>query len=476
MAFDFSSGKSVNEKTTVNKTPIQEQKPDSGLLSETSKAFEKYFLKPLSSFSGIGAVTEFAGKQAQRAGEIIAFHTDPIVREQVTNGEENAKNILPNTYDVTPRKVIGETLRTEAEVAPWAVTKIKGLMKLAGLGAGIGTLFTSGRLLEENEKLTEHIPDIFLSGAISGATSLVLNKLGEKLLAMPAKKSERLIGRTLGPSKKEISSQISRKQLEKGKAMFEAENVGTKVSKEEIARIEQEKATIAKKIADEGYKGSYEKMNEVASTNRAKYGNEINKELEKVNSKIYKKDIINDLNGEYERVKELGLMSESEDRAIQRLIDNIPEEMTAVEANQWKIKMADKVPDSAWDQQVGHADSARADMYKKFSGSFRKQVEKVAPAIKDINEKWAIANDVFSLTNKKMSENIIGGGVSSIVSGGPFSTLIKSMLYLPTSPTSRTYRAQMYKAMDKFSKEEVINDFLNFMIRYISVKDRANEE
>lgn len=404
---------------------------------------EKYLLNPLSKFFGIEQGMSFVADTAKKVGSALA-QLDPEYMETISTVPGAFEHATGQSLDPSKelKGVAGQALKTAANIAPFSkgMYAIKAASKLSkpaqiGLrGTGIGAARGAGESLIKDESFTETVKDALIGGAISGVTSYLMSSIFHNITKTSKIKAERLTGRALKPSKTRVASDIRK---------------GTE--------------TIAAKITKEGYKGNNAQIFTKAVKNKTSIGNTIGEVLKTSDKTIQKKNVVNYFNKTIKDKVAMSVLEPREVKAINNAIAKIPENMSAADANKYKIYFAKLIPKSAWIEGASSSDSFKSELFKGISGGFRKEIEKAVPSIGVLNEKWAIANDVTHIVDKKLAENIIGGGFWEMAKHGPLAIAV-SLISQPFVNTSvRTANAQLYYKLAQFTKEELVEKVANIL-------------
>jgi len=143
--------------------------------------------------------------QPQIIGETIAYHTDPLVREQVNASEANARNILPHATSVTPLQNVAKTGQAALEVATFGAggsaasqvgkVGIKALAKrgaIQGLGYGAG-FGATGALQEDKPTVGSVLKSTALGAGIGSLAGAVAEPLVGKASQILSKRSKEAV-------------------------------------------------------------------------------------------------------------------------------------------------------------------------------------------------------------------------------------------------------------------------------------------
>lgn len=322
------------------------------------------------------------------------------------------------------------------------ITKPSSLINLAnsfvGRSAEIAFTNSVGEDLQKDVPTGQIFKDATMKGIWASMTSYLLGLGIEKFFKSFPQRAEKLEARAL---------KISPKKLEKD--------------------IRWNNKTIAAKISEEGYKGTEQQIKNTASANKTKYGNQIDKKLKQSKEAILNVDVEKKFAETFKDDVGMALLSDAEKKAIQKELAKVPETMTLSEANAYKIAWANRVPERSWLKDATDQDTFRASLFKSISDAFRKEIERYEPAIKGLNEQWAIANDVWKLTSIKIARELPVGGLKEVIRHGPMATLAE-ISTLPVGTTRElTNRAQLYQKffdyLKKGGREDLIADLLKLL-------------
>lgn len=145
--------------------------------------------------------------------------------------------------------------------------------------------------------------------------------------------------------------------------------------------------TIGKRMLDHGYKGTSKQVKTQAERNLVKFGNQIDDVItQNKNKVILKSDIVNQMKDMIDDP----FLDDTQRRAAQKIFQTIPNKMTLPEANALKQKFYNNVPQSYWNQADPNV-AFKGEFMHGLGGSFRREIEKKAPAIANVNANWQTA-------------------------------------------------------------------------------------
>lgn len=412
-------------------------KPEESRLEKAAGISEKYLLSPLSKFFGIQQAVEFIGEQGKRIGTALA-QFDPIVREEIAKSPETFERITGQSISAREevQQVGAEALKTGATLAPFTTGMFVGSPAQIGMrGGAIAGTRQLGESLEEDDDFKDTLKSVSYQAILGAGTSYLFAKAFQKLPQYLVKRAEKQMGRAVKPTSKRLRSDI--------RSGYES---------------------IASRITKEGYRGTDEKIFSTAVRNKESFGKAIGGILDDTDKVITSKSVVSHFDELFNDDLQMALLKNSEKKALADLIKKLPKNMTASEANKFKVYFNKQVPSSAWTEGASSADSFRAKLYKSIAGGFRREIEVVAPEIAKINEKWAIANDVIGMVDEKLAAKIRAGGIFEKAKHGPLATLVELAGTPFTATRTRTGLAQMQLHLANMSKNELIERISNMLI------------
>ena len=379
------------------------------------------------------------------------FREKVMSRDPVTAaGQAYEKDGLGGAVKV----IAGQGLETSAKMSPFVTGGLgKGLTGMVsgagrkanllgfansfvGRSAEIAFTKSVGEDLQKkgDNGLAEILYDASIKGIIAGATSYAMGKAFNGLTKMFSNSGARVTARNY-----EIPAKMVEKDVKYGSE------------------------TIAHKISKLGYVGTKKQIVQKALTEKTNIGKEIASALKKKSGTVLKENVVKDVTKMFD---DNVVLEPSQLNLIIKQIDKIPSEMTLKQANNFKRQFAGLVPASSWLKDASQQDTFRAQLFKSVSAGFRKEIEAHAPEIAKLNERWAIANDLWNLAGKSKAKEFVGGGAGEILRHGPMATAAEIIKWPVSNTVSRSVRNKITNTLSSIGQ----NDLARFMAKFLIVK------
>ena len=411
-----------------------------------------------------GKVLNFASKPLQSAIELAAPAAEgTAIAGSYLQGDIGKKyrqdRLSGESYSdlKTPKQVAGKAVETFAEIAPFVsgglgstlTGKGKGLMGFAnsftGRSAELAFARTVGEDLQKDDKSAyEILKDASIKGIIAGASSYTLGRMFQGITKFYGRRATKLAGRTYSIPPEMIENSIKYDTKGANAKLAEAGFMG---SKKQII-----KHTLAEKtqVGEEVYK-RLERKDAIVK--------KISKELGRPVGMIRKSDVTKDFQ---DLIKNTLFLDKDVLKTINEKAATLPDTFGFVEANNFKRYFANQVPKAAWRKGADKITLDEAQVSKALSAGFRKEIDRLVPGVKKLNEKWAVANDAWNLLGKAKSIQDVVGGVGDEIAHGLWASIARVGKAPFVNTPVRTFRMKSMQTYANMNKKQLLKEILKF--------------